>query len=575
MTNNNERFKPHNVMNAKVWNAAIYARLSDEDRNKSDRADLSQSIENQVQYIKRYIEYVNDMKMDICPITIHEIYTDDDFTGINFNREAFQKMMADVENDVVDCIVVKNLSRLGRHDIDMQIYLEKEFEKIGKQVRIIAISDNYDSLYREVGIDTKITLLMNREYSETQHRNVSVAMHTMQKNGKYVGAFAPYGYKKDPEDKHHLVIDPYSAEVVKRIFSLYLDGVCMKEIAFILTKDGIVNRATYKKMQGSNYICSQKISENDVHWTTDSIKNILVNEVYTGTLVQGKTVQKRLIDDKPTAVDKEDWIRVENTHEAIISKEDWQLAQSLMKKIKHDTTKPDEVTIFKGLLKCGDCRHAMRKKPDGYKKKDGIKSNYLYYNCGTFRDFSKKTKDLSQEEAARIPKCTSHYISDKLLRKIVLNDVNTIISQLQHLEQMVKKQMNTSKGSSYADSIQAEIETRKKNILKLQNRLKVARDKWLDTKLTDDEYQVVRMECDDSIAQYEKEISSLQQSLKKPQAVLENLWVKNLLQYGQLTELDRATVVRLIDKIYVYQDKHIEIIYKFSDEFDRLFVDRF
>ncbi|NLL80597.1 MAG: recombinase family protein [Clostridiales bacterium] len=575
MTNKNERFKPHNIVDDKVWNTAIYARLSDEDRDKADKAELSQSIENQVKYIQRYIEYINDMKVDTYPITIKDIYTDDDFTGINFDREAFKRMMTAVDNNVIDCIVVKNLSRLGRHDIDMQIYLEKEFEKIGKQVRIIAIGDGYDSLYDEVGIDIRIKLILNREYSETQHRNVSVAMHTMQKEGKYVGAFAPYGYKKDPEDKHHLIIDSYSAEVVKRIFSLYLDGVCMKEIAFILTKDGIVNRATYKKMQGSNYICSQKISENDVHWTTDSIKNILVNEVYTGTLVQGKTVQKRLIDDKPTAVDKEEWIRVENTHEAIIAKEDWQLAQSLMKKIKHDTTKPDEVTIFKGLLKCGDCRHAMRKKWDKYKAKDGTVHKNLYYNCATFRDFSKKTKDLSEEEAARIPKCTSHYISDKLLRKIVLSDVNTIIGQLQHLEQMVKMQMKAAKGNSYADTIQAEIEARKKNILKIQNRLKVGRDKWLDGKLTDDEYKEVQTECKDSIALYEKEVASLEHSLKKPQAVLENLWVKDLLQYGQLKELDRATVVHLIDKIYVYQDKHIEIIYKFSDEFDSLFVDRF
>jgi hypothetical protein len=575
MTNKNERFKPHNVLNDKVWNAAIYARLSDEDRNKKDKMELSRSIENQVQYIQNYITYINDMKMDTYSILVSEIYTDDDFTGINFDRDAFKRMMKDVEGGVIDCIVVKNLSRLGRLDIDMQIYLEKEFEKIGKQVRIIAIGDGYDSLYDEVGIGIKIKLILNREYSETQHRNVSVAMHTMQKNGQYVGAFAPYGYKKDPEDKHHLVIDPYSSEIVKHIFSLYLDGVSMKEIAFILTKDGIVNRATYKKMQGSNYSCSQKISEKDVHWTNDAVKDVLDNEVYTGTLVQGKTVQKRLIDDKPTAVDKEDWIRVENTHDAIISKEDWKLAQSLMKKIKHDTTKPDEVTIFKGLLKCGDCRHAMRKRWDKYKAKDGTVHKNLYYNCATFRDFSKKTKDLSEEEEARIPKCTSHYISDKLLRKIVLSDVNTIIGQLQHLEQMIKTQMKAAKGNSYADTIQAEIEARKKNILKIQNRLKVARDKWLDIKLTDDEYKEVQIECNNSIAQYEKEISSLQQSLKKPQAVLENLWVKDLLQYGQLKELDRATVVHLIDKIYVYRDKRIEIVYRFSDEFDKLFVDGF
>ena len=229
--------------------------------------------------------------------------------------------MRDVKNNVIDCIMVKNLSRFGRYDTEMQQYLEKEFEQSGRQVRLIAIGDNYDSLYREIGLDIKMLLMINREYSEIQHKNVSIAMHSMQKAGKYVGAFAPYGYQKDLENKHHLVPDLYSAGIVRRIFRLYLSGISMKEIALILTREGVVNRAAYKKLQQSNYICSRKISEKEMHWTVDAVKQILMNEVYTGTLVQGKTRKERLIDEKPTAVDRKDWVRVENTHEAIISRD--------------------------------------------------------------------------------------------------------------------------------------------------------------------------------------------------------------------------------------------------------------
>lgn len=571
-TSTKERFHPHNAIDSKTWNTAVYARLSDEDRDKEYKNAVSQSIENQIAYIKEYVDYLNHSKNSTYDVMIHEVYTDDDFTGMNFQREGFERMMKAVKDGIIDCIIVVNLSRFGRYDTKMQDYLENKLEKSGREVRLIAIGDNYDSLYREVGMDIKFMLMMNREYSENQHRNVRRGMYSMQMQGKYVGAFAPYGYKKDSDDKHRFVVDPYAAEVVKRIFKLYLEGVSMKEIALMLTKEGIVNRTTYKKMQASNYVCSQKISEKEVHWTTDAIKNVLTNEVYTGILVQGKKFQKRLIDKKPTVVESEKWIRVENTHEAIITKEDWMLARSLMKKIGHDTTKPDEITLFKGVLKCGDCHHAMRKRWDKHTTKQGETHKYLYYNCGTFRDFSKNTRGLTEEEKAFFPKCTSHYISDNLLRQIVLSDVNTIISQLQNLEQAVKLQMSSVKEKSYRESVQAEIAWRKKNIETINKRLKTARTKWLDNHLDDAEYTDFKKECKDSMEQYEKEIASLERTLNKPQAVLENAWVNNLLQYGHLTELDRAAVIHLIDRIYVFQDKHIEIVYKFSEEFDSLFI---
>ena len=289
MTDRTERFAPHNKMNDKVWNTAAYARLSDEDRDKLSREDLSKSLENQICFIRDSAEYANRAGESRYPIQIYKVYTDDDFTGMDFKRKAFQEMMRDVKNGVIDCIMVKNLSRFGRYDTEMQQYLEKEFEQSGRQVRLIAIGDNYDSLYREIGLDIKMLLMINREYSEIQHKNVSIAMHSMQKAGKYVGAFAPYGYQKDPENKHHLVPDLYSAGIVRRIFRLYLSGISMKEIALILTREGIVNRAAYKKLQQSNYICSRKISEKEMHWTVDAVRQILMNEVYTGTLVQGKT----------------------------------------------------------------------------------------------------------------------------------------------------------------------------------------------------------------------------------------------------------------------------------------------
>lgn len=572
MFDQKERFLPHNTVNNQSWSTAVYVRLSDEDRDKLSKEDMSRSLINQIAGIKEYIDFQNSSKNDTWPMQVYKEYSDDDFTGMTFERKAFREMMQDVKAGLVDCIVVKNLSRLGRYDTKMQNYMEDEFEQHGKQVRFIAIGDHYDSLYQELDILTKMILIMNRKYSEDQHKNVMMGMHSMQKKGQYVAAFAPYGYRKDPDDKYHLVIDEYAADVVRDIFKQYLSGIAPKEIALDLTKRGIVNRSTYKKLQKSKYICSRKISEDEVHWTGDSVKQILMNEVYTGTLVQGKTVHKRLLDKHTTQIAKEDWIRVEGTHEPIVTKEDWDIAQTMMVNVEHDTSKPDEVTIFKGILKCGDCKHAMRKKWDNYHTKNGEDHKYLYYNCGTFRDYSKNVSRLNEEERKNMPTCTSHYISDNVIRRIVLNDINVIIRQLQNLEELVKQQKTASKGISYIDNMKKEIAMREKGIECNRIRLKTARDKLLDNVLTDDEYMEAKADCESAIQHYEREISALRERITAPEAVLENTWVKLLLSRGELTELDRDIVIRLIDKIYVYQDRHIEIVYKFSDEFDHLFI---
>ena len=299
------RFHLHNSRYADKWSVGIYVRLSDEDRDKKKKTDLSQSIQNQTDYCRAFIEILNGQAGEEPELEEYKVYCDDDRTGMNFDRSGFQEMMHDIKENRIDCIVVKNLSRLGRYDTEMQKYLEREFEQNGREIRLIAIGDNYDSLYKEPDIADRFRLLINREYSEQQHRNISIGMHSMQRKGLFVGAFAPYGYQKDSEDKHHLLIDPTAALVVKRIFDEYLRGVSPREIADGLTRDGIVNPAAYKRLHGSNFRCSKKISDEEVHWRSDGVKKVLMDETYTGTLVQHKQVKRKLTDDKPTRVEKD------------------------------------------------------------------------------------------------------------------------------------------------------------------------------------------------------------------------------------------------------------------------------
>ncbi|MCM1191456.1 MAG: recombinase family protein [Butyrivibrio sp.] len=559
------RFSIHNKLYKDKWSVGIYVRLSDEDRDKRNKEDMSRSIENQIEYIRNYIELSS--RQDMFGMKEYEVYADDDHTGMDFDREGFRRMMNAVRNEEIDCIIVKNLSRLGRYDTDMQKYLEKEFEQPGKEVRVIAIGDNYDSLYHEVSIADRFHLLINREYSEQQHRNVSIGMRTMQKNGLFVGAFAPYGYVKDPQDKHHLCIDLVAAEVVKRIFEEYISGISPKEIAARLTRDGIVNPAAYKKLHGSNFRSGKKISDEEIHWRGDGVKSILMDEVYTGTIVQHKQVRRKLTDKKPMRVPKEQWIRCEGMHEPVISREKWDIAQSLMKSVKHDTTKADEVTIFKGILKCGDCGHAMRKRWDKYHQvKSGDTVKYLYYNCGTYRDYSRNLKELGDNA----PKCTGHYISDKVIRNIIIDDMNKIISKVENLSEMVKK--NEGLPANKSNSIRQEIKKKEKEIERYGRRLKKAREMLYDETITKEEFESDTASIKTDISSLEKEIAILQKSASSVAKVISNSWIQRLLQNGRITELDRATVVEFIDKICVYEDKHIEIVYKFSDEFDYLFT---
>lgn len=567
METKTKRFKIHNSLYPDKWSAGIYVRLSDEDRDKKRKTDLSQSIQNQTDFCRSYIEHLNNQSDEEFTLAEYNVYCDDDCTGMNFERIGFKEMERDIQANVIDCIVVKNLSRLGRYDTVMQRYLEKDFEQYGREVRVIAIGDNYDSLYKEPDMEYRFRLLLNREYSETQHKNVSIAMHSMQKKGFFVGAFAPYGYQKDPENKHHLIVDPMAAVVVKEIFDKYLMGISPKEIAADLTREGIVNPATYKRLHGSNFRCSKKISDEEVHWRSDGVKKILMDETYTGTLVQHKQVKRKLTDDKPTRVKKDQWIRCEGTHEAVISKEEWIAAQSMMKEVKRDITKKDEVTIFKGILKCGDCRHAMRKRWDFYKQqKTGETAKYLYYNCATFRDYSQHKKQLGENA----PKCTSHYVSDKLLRGIVIDDLNKIIRQVENLRELAEKYRQKPKQEP--TGILHEVEDKSRRILQYKERLTRARTLLYDGTISREEYESDKAAIQADINSLDNEIKMLQKTISKVRDVFSNPWVERLLKNGVITELDRATVVEFIEKIYVFEDKRIEIVYKFSGEFDGVFA---
>lgn len=256
----------------------------------------------------------------------YDTYVDDGFSGINFNRPAFRRMMGDIEEGKVNCVIVKDLSRFGRDYIDTGRYLERYFPD--RKVRFISVTDNIDSYKQAYDMLLPIKNIFNEQYARDISRKIHASVVTRQKAGEFIGAFASYGYRKSPADKNRLVIDPYAAGVVKRIYALYLKGYGKNRIANILNEEKIPCPSEYKSLNGEHYRNSNRL-ESTSYWTYSTINRILQNEMYTGNMVQGR--KKQQMRSRARAVEKENWIVVPGTHEAVIDEGTWEKVQTLLK----------------------------------------------------------------------------------------------------------------------------------------------------------------------------------------------------------------------------------------------------
>jgi site-specific DNA recombinase len=324
--------------------AALYMRLSKDDGDKVE----SDSIRNQRSLLRDFVKQHSD-------ITLVKEYVDDGFSGTNFERPDFQRMLEDARNHKINCIIVKDLSRLGRNYIETGRYLEKIFPVLG--IRFIAVNDHYDSADTTNDSDQIIVPFKNL-VNDAYCRDISIKIRSQldikRKKGQFIGNYAGYGYFKDPKDKNHLVIDEYAAEIVRMIFNMKIDGYSAKNIAARLNEMGVLIPAEYKRACGFNY-SSGFMAGKKPKWDVSSVLRILKNELYTGTMVQGKTRKINYKVNVRQKIEPENWIRVEGTHEPIVSKEIFECVQKLM---ELDTrTSPEEESIyeFSGLLRCGDC----------------------------------------------------------------------------------------------------------------------------------------------------------------------------------------------------------------------------
>lgn len=351
------------------WNTALYIRLS-----RDDGRDESMSVTHQRAMLQAFIQGRDDLSVIDC-------YIDDGHTGTDFERPEFQRMLADIHLGKVDCVLVKDLSRLGRNYIETGNYMETIFPRY--HIRFISVADHLDSVERPGDMNSLIVPIkniINDDYCRQASEKIRAVADMKRRNGEFIGSFAPYGYQKSPQDKHHLIPDPEAAAIIRDIFQQYLEGTSKRGIAEYLNELGIPSPAEYKRRQGLRYQSQGKPVPRGL-WSSQTIGGILSNEVYIGNMVQGKYRIVSYKDHRQVQTPKSEWYVVPNTHEEIISREIFDEAQHLLK-CGGMRTPPQgkKVCLFSGLLRCGDCGHAMHRKKSGKR---------VYYICKTYKEYSK------------------------------------------------------------------------------------------------------------------------------------------------------------------------------------------
>ena len=521
-----------------LFNVAIYIRLSREDGDKEE----SDSVGNQRKLLTEYVAKKDDF-------ILYDVYVDDGYSGTNFNRPSFQRMIADIEDGKVNCVVVKDLSRFGRDYIDTGRYLERYFPELG--VRFISVTDSIDSMKQAYDMLLPIKNIFNEQYARDISKKIQATVKSKQKAGEFIGAFTSYGYKKSPVDKNKLVIDDYAADVVRRIFSLYIQGYGKQRIAKLLNAEGILCPAEYKKVNGENYKNCNRL-ESTTYWSYSTINSILHREMYVGNMVQGTKHQR--MRSKQKKMPKEEWIIVENTHEPIIDKATWEKAQSLLQKRTRELDLETNKNIFAGFVKCGDCGRAMTK--NMWRRADGSKTYSLY--CGTYKRNGKQY-------------CTPHTLPMAVLEDIVLGDLKAIVDSVDNLKELVQSQSFTaSKVKRIADT---ELSKIKAELERVKGLKKSIYEDYREELISKEEFLSYREDYLKKEELYSKQIEALEEKKKDnvTEDVFETPWLKRLLELKDIETLDRDIVVEMISEIKVYENRKIKITYNFGNELEHLF----
>ena len=531
-----------------VWYIALYIRLSKDDGN-----DESLSVTNQRKILTEYVEQFFQGEYVIV-----DEYIDDGRTGTDYDRPNFQRMIHDVETKKVNCVICKNLARAFRNYSDQGYFIESFFPLHG--TRFITLGDPKVDTYLNPeavsGMEVPINGLMNDRFAAQTSNSVRRTFDNKRRNGEFIGAFAPYGYAKDPANKNALIIDDEAAQVVKDIFQWYVYGdgsssesLSKEGIARKLNEMGVPNPTLYKVKKGLRYQ-NPHAKKNDGLWMGTSVSRLLKNKVHIGTMVQGR---QRIISYKvhnAIRTPEDEWYQVENTHDAIISVELFEKAQELQEKDTRTAPNKKETYLFSGFLKCADCGKAMTRR---------VSAGFVYYNCSTYK---RKSKD----------KCTKHTMRLDILEKTVLLVIQKHIELVEALEDTIRNINAAPVVQTKSTRLEHLLKLRKQELEKTDDLISSLYIDWKNGDITREQYRKMKekfekqeVELKEAVEHIKGEIGTMEQGIS-----CDDPYLKSFLKHRNICGLTQGILVELIKTIYVHEGGAITIQFKADDQYKRI-----
>lgn len=510
-----------------AYHVALYIRLSKEDESEGP----SQSVTNQQSLLDDFVKKHR--------LSVYDTYIDDGFSGTNFDRPAFQRMIADIEAKKVNMVITKDLSRLGRDYIMTGHYMERYFPE--KRVRYISLLDGIDTGIESTANDiTPFRAIMNDMYAKDISKKIKSVKRDKQRKGQFIGGKPMYGYKMHPTEKNKIVIDAEVAPIVRRIFSMALDGMSCRKIATILNEEGIPTPAAYANLPVGNPGPYTGL------WSSERISDMLQNETYIGNMVQGRMVKVNYKSKKCLRQPREKWVIVEGTHEPLVDRETFQKVRMLVESRKHTRSRTYDF-LLKGLIFCHECGYPLAT----LNRKNAAGEERLFFVCRTYQRFTKAGV------------CTCHSIKEQAVTEAVLAKVREVCQAYLNADELLPMAQKAVVAARAADSTEAEIQALRNRIDTMTANLdRMYMDK-LSGILNEDDFQRIYLKFKADRSKLEDQLKELEKKKESPAKAEDE--AKALVQrFIDSACASRELLVSLIERIELSEDKQLYINFRFK-----------
>ncbi len=526
------------------WSVGEYNRLSKEDGDKPE----SDSIQNQHSINQKHLDYLREQGEQIESVTV---YSDDGYAGGDFKRPRYQALIRDIESGKINCIIFKDNSRLGRNYPELGRLMEDYFPQKG--VRVISVLNNLDSVKDPRGYCSAIVSfsnIVNDDYIRQLSIKIKCTLTMKRERGEFIGNYAPFGYQKDPADRHRLVVDEEQAEIVRKIFDWYEDGMSAGSIAKRLNAMQIMTPGDFKIRDGCKSFITHDRNSSKLHtWTTTTIATILKNEVYIGNMVQGKHKSVSYRSKKMMLTDESEWTVVEGTHAPIISDEQFAIIHERFARRTRISPGKTHVYPLSGLVSCGACGHRMNRV---------VSQGYARYRCIT-RTYAPD-------------KCQCPSIKEEYLEDLILQTLQSLIARLVDVKAVIDAARKSKTTNSAKNEYMLALNKAKREQERLQDAQFHLYDDLQSGLIPKTQYLQFQKRYETEIAAQEAKIEHLNQGLLQLKEVRQqdDEFVAFFQKYGNIQKLDWDTVNQLIQKVVFHDKQHVDIYFRFADEYEKL-----